>query len=295
MIVVDFSQVVIATYTGELGYEAIKEAKVEMDYLRHMVLNTLRSYKMKFGNDYGEMVIACDNKRYWRRDHFPEYKAHRKKDRDKSTIDWEGLFTGIDVLKKEIRENFPYPVIDVDGAEADDVIGSLAEYSQQAGEEGLFGGTSIPFLIISGDHDFNQLQKFDNVDQYSPIEKKWIKIQEPADQVLMEHIIVGDRGDGVPNILSPDRSFVDKIRQKSIFKAKLAEWKTLPPEKWVTEEMSQYYNRNRLMVDLSKTPDTIKSSIVSSYKEQTGGNRSKLLDYFIEHKMGNFFDAVGDF
>lgn len=290
MIVVDFSQVVIATYTGELGYEAIKEAKVEMDYLRHMVLNTLRSYKMKF-NHYGEMVIACDNKRYWRRDYFPEYKAHRKKDRDKSTIDWEGLFTGIDVLKKEIRENFPYPVIDVDGAEADDVIGSLAEYSQQAG----FGGTQIPFLIVSGDHDFNQLQKFDNVDQYSPIEKKWIEIQEPADQVLMEHIIVGDRGDGVPNILSPDRSFVDKIRQKSIFKAKLAEWKTLPPEKWVTEEMSQYYNRNRLMVDLSKTPDTIKSSIVSSYKEQTGGNRSKLLDYFIEHKMGNFFDAVGDF
>ena len=295
MILVDFSQVVISTYMGELGYENAQTAKVDVDYLRHMVFNTLRSYKRKFGGKYGEMVIACDNKKYWRRKFFPEYKAHRKKDRSESTVDWDGLFAGIEVLKKEIIEYFPYPVIDIDGAEADDVIGTMAEYSQTAGEGGLFGGVPIPFLILSGDHDFNQLQKFDNVDQYSPIEKKWIKIKEPPEQVLMEHIIIGDKGDGVPNMLSEDRSFVDGIRQKAIYKVKLEVWKKTPPEEWVTEAMSHGYNRNQMMVDLSKTPQDIKDAIAKSYEGQQGGDRSKILNFFIKNRMKNFIETVGDF
>jgi hypothetical protein len=295
MIVVDFSQVVIATYCGELGYDGIQDSKVEIDYLRHMVMNTLRSYRRKFGGEYGEMVIACDNKKYWRRDKFPEYKAHRKKDREKSSVDWDGLFLGIETLKSELDEYFPYPVIDIGGAEADDVIGALAEYSQTAGDGGLFDGSPIPYLILSGDHDFNQLQKYANVKQYSPIEKKWIKIKEPAEHVLMEHIIIGDKGDGVPNILSEDRSFVDGIRQKSIFQKKLDVWKKSPPEEWVTEAMSQNYNRNRLMVDLSKTPQEIKDAIITTYEENTGGDRSKILGYFVKNRMRGFFDSVSEF
>ena len=216
MIVIDYNQVAIATFMGEIGHRPDNTIDIDVDLMRHMILNTIRSYKNKFSEEFGdEMVIACDNRNYWRRKVFPQYKAGRKKSRDSSNLDWSSIFDALQIIRQELDEYFPYPVIDVDGAEADDVIGTLAEYSQTAGKgSGLFDeGTQIPFLVLSGDHDFNQLQKWSNVKQYAPAQKKWIKIKEPAEQVLMEHIIVGDRGDGVPNMLSPDNSFVDGIQQ----------------------------------------------------------------------------------
>ena len=296
MIVIDFSQCAISNFMGESG--GGKGVDINIDLLRHMILNSIRSYKNKYSNEYGDIVIACDNKNYWRREEFSYYKANRKKDRDSSDVDWPALFDALGTIKNELDEFFPYPVIDVDGAEADDVIGALAEYSQTIGEPvGLFDEVvPEPFLILSGDHDFNQLQKFKNVKQYAPTKKKWITINESPDAVLMEHIIIGDKGDGVPNILSDDNVFVvEGKRQKSIFKTKLAEWKTKPPEEWVTSDMTHGYNRNRLMVDLSKTPQDIKDAIISSYEGQQGGDRSQLLNYFIKHKMKNLMNVIGDF
>jgi hypothetical protein len=156
-------------------------------------------------------------------------------------------------------------------------------------------GTAIPFLVLSGDHDFNQLQKWSNVKQYAPAQKKWIKIKEPAAQVLMEHIITGDKGDGVPNMLSPDNSFVDGIRQKPIRKNLMAEWKVTAPEKWITAEMSHGYNRNQQLVDLTKTPQDIKDEIISMYERSKGGDKSQLLNYFIKHKMKNMLEVMADF
>ena len=296
--VVDYNQVAIAAFMGEMGGRGNKDIEVNVPLLRHMILNTIRSYKNKFSDEFGdEIVIACDNKRYWRRDIFPYYKAGRKKARDDSDFDWSAIFDALHAIRSELDEYFPYPVIDVDGAEADDVIDTLAEYSQTAGEGGgLFDeGTQIPFLVLSGDHDFNQLQKFSNVKQYSPSQRKWIKIKESAAAVLMEHIITGDKGDGVPNMLSPDNCFVEGIRQKSIRKNLLSEWKVTPPEKWITSDMSHGYNRNQMLVDLSKTPQEIKDAIISSYEKQQGGDRSQLLNYFIKHKMKNMIEVIGDF
>jgi 5'-3' exonuclease len=242
-------------------------------------------------------VIACDNRRYWRREVFPFYKGHRKKAREESQYDWGAIFDALNIVRDELDEFFPYPVIDVEGAEADDVIGTLAEYSQTAGESSnLFDeGEPVPFLILSGDHDFNQLQKWSNVKQYSPAQHKWIKIKEPAAAVLMEHIITGDKGDGVPNMLSPDNSFVDGIRQKAIRKALLAEWKVTPPEEWITADMSHGYNRNQMLVDLSKTPKEIKENIINSYTKQQGGDRSQILNFFIKNKMKGLMDVIQDF
>lgn len=297
LIVVDFNQVAIATFMGEIGHRPGNDIDVDINLLRHMILNTIRSYKSRFGNEFGDIVIACDNRHYWRRDVFPQYKAHRKKDRAKSDFDWSSIFEALNIIRDELSQYFPYPVIDVSGAEADDVIGTLAEYSQTMGEpDGLFGEpTSLPFLIISGDHDFNQLQKWSNVKQYAPAFKKWVKIKESAAQVLMEHIITGDKGDGIPNMLSPDNSFTDSIRQKSIRKNLLAEWKTKPPEEWVTADMVHGYNRNQLLVDLTKTPKDIKTAIINSYELQRGGDRSQILPYFIKNNMKQMIDVISDF
>jgi len=283
---------------GEMAGRSGKDVDVNVPLLRHMILNAIRSYKNKFSEEFGdEVVIACDNRHYWRRKVFPYYKGHRKKARAASEYDWSAIFDALNIIRNELDEYFPYPVIDVEGAEADDVIGTLAEYSQTAGEDGgLFDeGTQIPFLVLSGDHDFNQLQKWSNVKQYAPAQRKWIKIKEPAAAVLMEHIITGDKGDGVPNMLSPDNSFADGIRQKSIRKALLAEWKVTPPEQWITAEMSHGYNRNQQLVDLSKTPQEIKDNIIESYQRQQGGDRSQLLNFFIKNKMRLMIDVISDF
>tara|TARA_B100000579_G_C22779346_1_gene828413 strand:- start:682 stop:1443 length:762 start_codon:yes stop_codon:yes gene_type:complete len=253
---------------------------------------------MKWGDEFGNLVIACDNRQYWRRQVFPYYKAGRKVTREKSGMDWSSIFEAVNLIRDELDEVFPYPVINVDGAEADDVIGTLAAYSQTIGEPGpLFEDeiTPEPFLIVSGDHDFKQLQKFSNVKQYAPAQKKWVKITEPAEVVLREHIIIGDKGDGIPNMLSADNVFVNGTRQTPIRKVKLNKWKNLPPEEWVTGEMSNGYVRNSTLVDLTKTPEDIKESIINSYKSQQGQDRSLLLDYFMRNKMNRMIDVIEDF
>lgn len=293
MIVVDFNQTAISSMMAELGGR--RDVEVNLPLIRHMIINAIRSYKKKFGNEFGELVIACDNRHYWRRQYFPNYKANRKKARQDSGFDWSAIFEALHQIRSELQEHFPYPVIDVDGAEADDVIATLAEYCQTSNNDGLMPSAE-PFLILSGDHDFNQLQKWSNVKQYAPIQKKFIKLTETPEAVLMEHIIMGDKGDGVPNILSDDDTFVNGQRQRPIRKDKVAEWKKMKPEDFITnDEMWRNFQRNRELVDLSRIPEDIKEAIIDSYQKQKGGDRSGLLNYFIANRMKQMIELVDEF
>jgi hypothetical protein len=292
MIIVDFNQTAISSFMAEVRGRS--DVEINVPLMRHMILNQLRSYKHKFGAEFGDMVIACDNRHYWRRKVFPNYKYSRKKVRDDSGFDWGSIFEALNAIRNEIDQFLPYPVIDVHGAEADDVIGVLAEYSQTA-KQGVLFEEAEPVLIISGDHDFNQLQKWSNVKQYSPVKKKFIKITESAEAVLMEHIITGDKGDGVPNMLSPDDCFVTGTRQKPIRKVLLEEWKTMRPEEFVTGDMAAGYVRNKQLVDLSMTPDDIKEAVIESYESQLNKDKSQLLNYFIKYKLKGMIDVAEDF
>jgi len=293
VIVVDYNQTAISSLMANLAGR--RDVEVNIPLVRHMIINALRSYRKKFGPEFGDMVIACDNRHYWRRQYFPNYKANRKKSRDESGFDWNSIFEALHLVRSELTEHFPYPVIDVDGAEADDVIAVLAEYSQTMNTDGLMPSAE-PFLILSGDHDFQQLQKWDNVKQYAPVQKKFCKLKESPEAVLMEHIIMGDKGDGVPNILSCDDTFINGDRQRPIRKDKLAEWKTQKPEEFITsDEMWRNYQRNRELVDLSRIPEDIKESIIDSYEMQKGGDRSGLLNYFIANRMTQLIELVDEF
>lgn len=293
MIVVDYNQVAISNMMAEIGGR--RDAEVNLPLIRHMIINSIRSYKRKFGAEFGEIVIACDNRRYWRRDVFPNYKANRKKSRDDSGFDWNSIFEALHQVRAELDEHFPYPVIDVDGAEADDVIATLAEYSQTSNTDGLIPSAE-PFLVLSGDHDFNQLQKWSNVKQYAPVQKKFVKLTERPEVVLMEHIIRGDKGDGVPNIFSDDDTFVTGSRQRPLKKDKVTEWKHQKPEDFITsDEMWRNFQRNRELVDLSRIPLEIKDAIVDSYEKQKGGVRSGLLNYFIANRMKQMIELVDEF
>ena len=283
MLLIDLNQVLISNLMQQINGNP--KAKLDENLIRHMVLNSLRSYIKQFKNKYGDVVIACDNKKYWRRDVFPFYKSNRKKDREKSGFDWALIFDTLNKIRDELKEYFPYKVIDVDGAEADDVIAVLtARYSPH--EE---------VLILSSDKDFMQLQKYNNVTQYSPILKKYISTDNPKNYIK-EHIIKGDRGDGIPNFLSPDNVFALGERQKPIRKDKIAQWISMKPEEFcVNESMLRGYKRNQMLVDLDYIPEDIQSSIVEEYENVKSGSRQKMMNYFIEKRLRNLIEVMDEF
>jgi len=285
MIIVDLNQVCISNLMVQIGNH--QNMKLEENLLRHMILNSIRSINSKFSKQYGKMVIACDSRRNWRKEVFPFYKANRKKAREDSELDWNEIFLSLNKIREELKEFFPYPVVQVDGAEADDVISTLCHVN---GTD--VGGESI--LIVSGDKDFVQLQKFVNVEQYDPVKKKFIRNNNPND-FLMEHIMRGDRGDGIPNFLSADDCFVTGERQKPITTKKISEWIKKKPEEFCNESMLRGFRRNQQLVDLSNTPQELRNDIMNKYVEESNKDRSKLFNYFIEYRLKNLMEYIDEF
>jgi hypothetical protein len=265
-----------------------KGVKVEEGLVRHMVLNILRTHLKNFRNEYGEVVLCSDNRKYWRKEFFPFYKAGRKKSREKSDLDWHLIFDILAKMKVELREYFPYKVIDVDGAEADDIIGTLVPIYIM--HENI--------VIISSDGDFLQLQQYNGhskytVKQYNPAQKKFIKSDNPLAE-LNEKIIRGDKGDGIPNIFSPSDCFVRDLRQKPITKGVMDKLLREDKDKWSSEAQTGF-SRNQTLIDLRNIPLEIKSKIINMYEETKPASRSKLLNYFIEFKLKNMMDVIEEF
>jgi len=243
-------------------------------------------YRQMFNEEYGELVICYDSKHYWRRDYYPEYKASRKKTRDSSGHDWDDIFEFLNMMKEEIKDNFPYKVLEVYGAEADDIIATLCQ------ELEFDNGKT---LILSGDKDFVQLQKYRNVTQYSPITKKFVNGIDP-NEYLYEHVLKGDTGDGVPNVLSPDNTFVDGLRQKPLSKKKIAEWAGPMCEQMLpNDEVKRNYQRNKKLIDLRESPIELFMECKKAYDEAPEGDRSKLLNYFIKNRLQELMNSIGDF
>ena len=284
MIIVDLNQVMLSNLLMSLGKHT--NASIEENMVRHMVLNSLRSYRVKFGAEYGELVIACDNTNYWRRQVFPYYKASRKKNQEASELNWNDIFQCINKIRQELKDYFPYRVIDIESAEADDIIGTLVkEFGVDIGGE--------PILIMSGDKDFIQLHTYANVKQYDPTRKKWVSHNDPQ-RFLKEHILKGDSGDGVPNILSSDNCFVVGERQRPLTTKKIDQFISMDPSKMETV-ISRNYFRNAQLIDLNNTPNEIREKVMLSYHNQKGKDRSKLMNYFIANKLRNLTESIGDF
>jgi hypothetical protein len=289
MITVDLNQVMISNLMMQIGGK--KNVAIEEDLVRHMVLNSLRMYRSKFSNKYGEFVICCDDKDYWRRELFPYYKIHRKKDRDESGLDWHTIFTVLNGIRDDLRDQFPYKVIQIEHAEADDIIGTLCH---KFGHLGITNGSAEPILILSSDKDFMQLQKYANVEQYSPIQKKFVTCSNPA-RYIHEHILKGDRGDGVPNFLSNDDVFVTGKRQTPLSSKKVDAWNGINPEDYCDERMLRNYRRNQQLVDLDFIPQNIQDQVIEVFDNYKLNERSKIFNYFIKNKMKNMMEVISDF
>ena len=281
MILVDLNQVLISNLMAQTRGKAENIPNKEM--VRHMVINSLRGFNLKFKSQYGSKVVLCaDAGDPWRRDIFPNYKHARRKGRVDSATDWDHIFNVITEIKHEIAENFPYVMMYIEKAEADDIIATLVKHIDE------------PIIIISGDKDFVQLQTKSNVKQYSPIQKVFVGEGLDPKKFLHEQIIKGDRSDGIPNILSPDDIFLTKEKQRPINKKRLEEWSTVASIP-LGSETSKYYQRNKTLIDLSCIPEELERTIINTYKNYKIPSRSKLLPYFMEHKLKALMTNIGDF
>jgi 5'-3' exonuclease len=282
MIIFDYQQVAISNLMEQIGSS---NGSVDENLVRHMILNTLRTYVKKFKATHGpEVIIACDNRHYWRREVYSHYKAGRKKARAATGHDWSSIFESLNRIRQELKESSPYKVIDVDGAEADDVIGTLVQ--KYASTEKI--------MILSSDKDFAQLQRFPNVEQFSPIMKKYIK--EPFPLVQLKQLIIrGDKGDGIPNILSPDDVFVVGGRQKAITEAKIITWLNQDPKEFCNDEMFRNYSRNETLIDLTKIPEKVRNEILEQYDTAKGKTRQVFMNYMMKNRLKNLLECIDEF
>ena len=298
MILVDYSQVALSailTFQREL-----KGAESEVkNLIRHVTLSTLKSYKKKYGKEYGQLVICCDGRKYWRREFFQQYKAARKKARDASDLNWQLIFDTLSEMRDDIKENFPYRVIHVDRAEADDVIATMAKWVQtnELIQQGLMEEPQ-KVLILSSDKDFKQLQAEWDVKQWSPMQKKYVTAtKREIRDWMIEHIVKGDSGDGVPNILSPDDVFLlEGVRQKPVSAKRLQEFIELGFDACRNDEERRNWHRNSTLVAFEHIPKDVEDEIVQTYlNNKPKGDKMAVMNYLIKHRCRLLLDELDDF
>ena len=276
MILIDFTQTIIAGLMAQLK---MNDGEVSEDMLRHMILNSVRNYQKKYAHDYGEIVLCTDSSHTWRKEFYPLYKANRKKTRDAADLDWKMLFDTLQIVKEEIRDNFPYRYMYVEQCEADDIIAILVKHARE------------PVMIVSGDKDFQQLHKYDYVKQWSPNLNKLITCDNP-DLFLKEHILTGDKSDGIPNILSNDDCFAEGIRQTPLRKGIKDSYLRMTIEK--DDKYYRNYLRNQTLIDLEFIPQNIEDKILEEY-ENTVPVKGKVFDYLRTHRLNELLNHVEDF
>ena len=278
-ILVDANQIAIS----HLMVQHKIESGINIEKIRYSIVRVLARIQRRFRDNYGEMILCYDDKQYWRREVFPFYKKNRKQERETSKYDWDEVFSVLNMIRDEIKESFPYRVIQVDGAEADDVIASLCIHNNKR-------ETPEPLLILSADKDFIQLHKFQHVKQYDPIRNRWIEHEDPV-QYLQEHIIKGDRSDGIPNILTCDDAIVTGKPQKKMSKEKITSLASMNPQDFTNFIRLRNWKRNSELIDFSNIPQDVVDRILSRYHEGTDRESIKI-QYFIEH---NIQDLIQEF
>jgi len=287
MILIDFSGIALSgihALAKDVSGEDFNE-----DFFRGTVLSSLRSHKVRFA-EYGDLVICLDKGPYWRKEVMHEYKANRKKAKEKSTIDWSEVYTWMDNIILDLQTLFPFPVLVVDSCEADDIIAVLCQkyHSRETN------------LIISNDQDLLQLQRYQGVKQYSPMKKSFISSNNTIKE-LGEKVLRGDSGDGVPSIKCDNDHFVkeEKTRAKPMKKAEVELWSSLSGlalMEALPKEYHKNYIRNKKLIDLSYIPQHLVDKILEDYDRPANPySCMRLLAYFSKHKLRRMAEMTEDF
>ena len=294
MVLLDFSGTLFQSIAVSLSKN--HGVTTDIGYLRHLIINTLRSYSVKFRDRYGDMVICLDSKDgTWRKEIFPYYKAQRHKLKIDSGIDWKQVFSDVDIIIKEIQEYLPYKCIYIKGLEADDVIAILAKNAEKICRHNELGLMDEDVLIVSNDKDYVQLHKLFYVVQYKPRSGTFVK-EKNSDFLLTELILKGDKSDGIPNILSSEDTFVTMgKRQKSVTTDFI---KTFLKDgvSCLNEEAKKRYYLNKKLISFDDIPDEYVSSVLDEYsKSKKNFSRFELFEYFTRNGLKELTSRIKDF
>lgn len=301
MILIDVGGLIHANihgFTKDLEKGTIKENE---DLIRHIIINSVLNVRKKYGKSaYGNVVLACDARTYWRNEIFPHYKGNRKVAREESKIDWDAAFNVINQVLLDIERVFPYKVINVPRAEADDVIAVLTEYTQENElvTTGLYE-ESQPVLVVAEDLDFTQLFKYDNFKQFYPRKKKMaVRLTTHALlEFTREHVAkAGD--DGIPGILCPDDHFVKevKVRAPNMSAKRLEEFKSIGRAACKDDLEKSRWDRNEKLIDFVHIPAEVSLAIIEAYKNANGKtDRNAIFEYLVEKRCRVLLNSIEDF
>lgn len=296
MLLIDYSQVCIVNVMQfQNDLQKTKANPEAVNIIRHAILTGIKSYKKKFPT-YGPVVLACDGQNYWRKNEFPYYKIKRKSSREESDLDWKLIFDTMSDLREDIKNHFPYKVIHINQAEADDVIATLAEYTQtnELKDHGMFEEKQ-PVMILSSDHDFKQLQKYDNVKQWSPQQKKFVVSHNPRVD-LIEKILVGDAGDGIPNVCSKDDIFTVEGRQTPFRKNRIDEFVQNGKLACKNDIERHGWDRNNRMINFEFIPEAIKNDIIRQYEDYiVKGDKMSIYNYLVSKRCRLLLNEIEEF
>ena len=286
LMIIDFSQVVISSFCATFNVNEITSA----EDVRKLTLNIIKNLTKKWKNKYPTVVIAVDSRNYWRRDIAPYYKGNRKEGREKSKIDFETIYKGMDLTLSGFEEAFPYIIMNILRCEADDVAGVLVKNFYNKYEN---------IMLISSDSDWTQLQKYKNVKQWSSIQGGYVHPKHGgAAGTLMYKIIKGDKKDGIANILSLPDSVITKTRQKAISEAKLTKWiQKKTPEEFCDPNMLERFKHNKQLLDLFNIPEKYETAIMQAFlgKKDNSKSRSKIYSYLVKNRLMSLTKDIQDF
>ena len=264
-ILIDMSSVLHRKIHSSL--KAVKDIRIEngeyvtKDYIHMVIQNIIKDIVQnhhQYSKKYGDIVLLFDDSSYWRKDVYPDYKSHRKVNRDKNPVNYKEVYVYYNELAEILAEHFPWKVLKVNNAEADDLILILARELSQSEE----------VLILSPDKDMIQAQKYPNIKQYSPLTNKWMVPEnknESMDDWLKEHVCLGDGSDDVPKI-------VDHVEFTPIF------IEHLKANGYSETNPLDFVGRHHTLSELKKT--------FNVYKTNRSGEDTHEKDIYVDVKFG---------
>lgn len=283
-LIIDLSNILYSTFFNSQKERELQYINDKNDYWRYLLLSDLLDLKKRIQPK--EIIIAVDSKNTWRKEYFPYYKARRVFRKQKSPIDWDEFYKLSDKLIDELRNNFPCKFIKVDRAEADDIMAVLAINLKDHNN----------VVIATKDKDMKQLLTYNNIKIFDLGNKEFIVCDDPILFRTM-HILKGDDGDDVPNLLSDDNVFVcDNKRQKRITQKVINEMLNVGVEQYAKNlNLLSNFERNYYLVilDLNTIPTDIQTETIYQYKiNKICGNFETLMSYINNHQMYSLLEEI---
>lgn len=289
VVLLDFSNIAWATFhmNNKISKDKSLTPKQIKQHWKYLMLNGIQKVKVKHRPN--ELVICFDSYS-WRKKFFPFYKARREMAKKKSGIDKTAFKESIDEIYADLIKYFPFKVVRVEWAEADDVIAALAKHISDRGDQ---------IIIASRDKDFKQLLTSD-IRLYDTVEGKFIKCEHPK-TYLIKHVLMGDSGDDVPNVRSDDDVFITEGKRQKNCGAKGVE-KMLADglEETIKKEgLLANFRRNKKLIRLTKStiPGRVWNGAIDCYESQEAkkGNYMLLAEYFGNNRMRRLQKSIDKF